>query len=71
MDSNLSLNPNRIVTYLQKPSHEFTKADLIDYVKGNGIRLVKFMYPADDHRLKSLNYVINSESYLDSILSYG
>ena len=71
MDTNLSLNPNRVVEYLQKPSHLFTKADLINYVKGNGIKMVKFMYPADDHRLKSLNFVINSESYLDSILAYG
>ena len=68
---NLSLNPNKLVEYLQKPSEEFTKADLIDYVKANGIRMVKFMYPADDNRLKSLNFVINSESYLDSILTYG
>ena len=71
MNSNLSLNPNKIVEYLQKPQKDFTKADLIDYVKNNGVRMVKFMYPADDNRLKSLNFVINSESYLDSILTYG
>ncbi|MCH5236659.1 MAG: glutamine synthetase [Muribaculaceae bacterium] len=71
MDMNLSLNPNKVVEYLQKPALEFTKADLINFVKGNGIRMVKFMYPADDNRLKSLNFVINSESYLDSILTYG
>ena len=70
-DLNLSLNPNKLVEYLQKPSEEFTKADLIKYVKDNGIKMVKFMYPADDNRLKSLNFVINSESYLDSILTYG
>ena len=29
------------------------------------------MYPADDHRLKTLNFVINSEEYLDSILTFG
>ncbi len=29
------------------------------------------MYPADDNRLKTLNFVINSEEYLDSILTYG
>lgn len=71
MDKNLSLNPNKVVEYLQKSPSEFTKADLIDYVKANGIRMVKFMYPADDNRLKSLNFVINSESYLDSILTFG
>lgn len=71
MNLNLSLNPNKIVEFLKKPAEEFTKKDLIDYVKANGIRMVKFMYPADDNRLKSLNFVINSESYLDSILTYG
>lgn len=71
MNANLSLNPNKLVEYLQKPSEDFTKADLISYVKANGIRMIKFMYPADDNRLKSLNFVINSESYLDSILTYG
>lgn len=70
-DLNLSLNPNKIVEYLQIPSTQFTKADLINYVKSNGIKMVKFMYPADDNRLKSLNFVINSEEYLDSILTYG
>ena len=71
MNANLSLNPNKVVEYLQKPSLEFTMEDLINYVKGNGIKMVKFMYPADDNRLKSLNFVINSENYLESILTYG
>lgn len=71
MNTNLSLNPNKVVEYLQKSPDSFTKADLINFVKGNGIRMVKFMYPADDHRLKSLNFVINSEDYLESILTYG
>ena len=33
--------------------------------------MVNFMYPADDNRLKTLNFVINSEDYLDSILTFG
>ena len=69
--TDLSLNPNKIVEFLQKQSSEFTKADLIRYVKETGIKMVKFMYPADDNRLKSLNFVINSENYLDSILTFG
>lgn len=71
MDSNLSLNPNKVVEFLQKAPSEFRKSDLIRYVKENGIRMVKFMYPADDNRLKTLNFVINSESYLESILTFG
>lgn len=71
MDLNLSLNPNKVVQFLQKAPQEITKADLIRFVKENGIRMVNFMYPADDNRLKTLNFVINSESYLDSILTFG
>lgn len=71
MDTNLNLNPNKVVQFLGKAPSEFRKSDLIRYVKENGIRMVKFMYPADDNRLKTLNFVVNSESYLDSILTFG
>lgn len=71
MNLTLSLNPNRVVAFLKKPNTEFTKGDLISYIKENGIEMVKFMYPADDNRLKSLNFVITSEEHLDSILTYG
>lgn len=70
-DKTLSLSPNEIVKFLKKPSGEFTKNDLILFVKAAGIKMVKFMYPADDNRLKSLNFVINSEEYLESILTFG
>lgn len=71
MNPNLSMNPNRVVDFLRKPAAEFRKSDLIRFVKENGIRMVNFMYPADDNRLKTLNFVINSEAYLDSILTFG
>lgn len=54
-----------------KQSSEIRLADLVRFVKENGIQMVKFMYPADDNRLKSLNFVINSEDYLISILTFG
>ena len=71
MDKTLNLNPNRLVQFLQKSPSEFTKQDIIRYVKENDIQMVNFMYPADDNRLKTLNFIINSEEYLDSILTYG
>lgn len=71
MNPNISLCPNLVVQFLQKEPAQITKADIIRYVKENGIRMVNFMYPADDNRLKTLNFVINSEEYLDSILTYG
>lgn len=71
MNQNLNLNPNKVVEFLRKSHEEFRKADLIRFVKENGIRMVNFMYPADDNRLKTLNFVVNSEEYLNSILTYG
>lgn len=71
MTNRLKLNPNPIVRYLGKMPENFTKADIIRYVSENGITMINFMYPADDNRLKTLNFVINSEEYLDSILTFG
>ena len=71
MDTSLDMSPNRVVAFLGKPCREFTKADIVRYIKENGIRMVNFMYPAGDGRLKTLNFVINSAAYLDAILTCG
>lgn len=71
MNSEIRLCPNKLVQYLQKTPDQFRKSDIIRYIKENDIQMVNFMYPADDNRLKTLNFVINSEEYLNSILSFG
>ncbi|MDE6422514.1 MAG: glutamine synthetase, partial [Muribaculaceae bacterium] len=71
MHRDLNMSPNRLVEFLQKDPADFRKADIIRFVKENGIKMINFMYPADDNRLKTLNFVINSEEYLDSILTFG
>ncbi len=71
MNKELELNPNLLVAAIGKPAAEFTKADIIDYICKNGIRMVNFMYPAADGRLKTLNFVINNLAYLDAILTCG
>ena len=71
MNKELEMNPNKLVAYLGKPAKEFTKADIVRYIKENGVRMVNFMYPAGDGRLKTLNFVINNEAYLDAILTCG
>ena len=71
MKPELELNANKVVSYLGKPAKEFTKADIVRYITENGIRMVNFMYPAGDGRLKTLNFVINNAAYLDAILSCG
>ncbi len=71
MNKELDMNANKVVAYLGKPSCEFTKADIVRFVKENGVRMVNFMYPAGDGRLKTLNFVINNLAYLDAILTCG
>ena len=71
MKDELDMNANLLVEFLQKPSAEFTKADIVSYIKEKNIRMVNFMYPAGDGRLKTLNFVINNAAYLDAILTCG
>lgn len=67
----ITLNANPLVQAIGKPSEEFTKADIIGYIKDNGIRAVNFRYVAGDGRLKNLSFSINSEAHLDKILTMG
>lgn len=60
-----------MVAFLQKPASEFTKADIMLFIKQNDIRMVNFMYPAGDGRLKTLNFIINNYAYLEAILTCG
>lgn len=63
--------PNSLVGWIGKPSDQFTKDDIINVIQSRNITMVNFMYPAGDGRLKTLNFVINSMEYLDTILSCG
>lgn len=69
--SSIELNPNKLVQYLNKPASEFTKEDIIKFIKDNGIKMLSFRYVGGDGRLKALNFVIRDEEHLDSVLSAG
>ena len=56
---------------LKKSPDTFTRADMKKLVANHNIRMVNFMYPAADGRLKTLNFVINNPDYLESILTCG
>lgn len=71
MNDELLLNANLVVAFLQKPASEFTKADIVSYIEKNNIRMVNFMYPGGDGRLKTLNFVISNKAYLETILTCG
>jgi glutamine synthetase len=70
-DTHIAMNPNKIVQYLKKPSRDFTKKDLIKFIKNNKIEMVNFRYVGGDGRLKTLNFVITDEAQLDRLLSAG
>ncbi|MBE0661596.1 MAG: glutamine synthetase [Bacteroidales bacterium] len=71
MQNSIELNPNPLVQYLNKPSKDFTKADLIKYVEDHNIEMINFRYVAGDGRLKTLNFVINNRKHLNTILTQG
>jgi len=71
MNKKISLNPNEIVSSLGKLPETFTKQDIVDFIIGHGIKMVDFMYPAEDGRVKTLNFVINDQEYLETILTEG
>lgn len=67
----LSMNANQVVAFLQKFPDDFTKDDIVRFIADKGIRMVNFMYPGGDGKLKTLNFVINDASYLDTIITCG
>ena len=67
----MELHNSPLQQLIGKPAEKFTIADILAFVKDNDIRMVNFMYPAADGRLKTLNFVIDGEPYLKSILRFG
>ncbi|MDP3312954.1 glutamine synthetase family protein [Lutibacter sp.] len=70
-DLEISMNPNKLVKHLKKPAREFTKYDIIKFIDDHHIEMLNFRYVGEDGKLKTLNFVITSKEYLESILSTG
>ncbi len=70
-DSEILLNPNDLVRFLKKPSAEFTRHDIVRFIEENGIEMLNFRYVGEDGKLKTLNFVISSKAYLETILTSG
>ena len=71
MNEAVVLNPNPLISFLDKPSEEFTKSDIIRFIETRGIGMLNFRYAGADGRLKTLNFMIKSRKHLDSVLSAG
>ena len=72
MENNLfKHSANRLEAHLGKDAHKFTKEDIKQVVSDLNIRMVNFMYPAGDGRLKTLNFMLHTPEYLETILTNG
>jgi glutamine synthetase len=71
MENNLQLHPNQLIRFLNKPSSQFTKRDIIRFFVENEFKMINFRYVAGDGRLKTLNFVVSSLVQLDQILTHG
>lgn len=67
----IELSPNQIAHFLDKEPSDFTRQDLVRFIRETGVRMVNFRYPAGDGRLKTLNFVVHSRAFLDKILTDG
>ncbi len=68
---NFTLNPNRLVAFLEKPASQFTKDDMLHVIEEMQIEMINFRYMAHDGKLKTLNFVINSLAHADEVLTSG
>ena len=71
MEPKFELNPNPLISFLNKEKADFTKADLIRFIEQNHIEMINFRYCGGDGRLKTLNFIIKSKRHLDFLLSGG
>ena len=67
----LKFNPNPLVTFLEKPMAEFTKQDILKVIEEFQIEMINFRYMADDGKLHTLNFVIQSLAHADEVLTSG
>ena len=71
MNDLLSMNPNKLVSFLNKLPEDFTKKDIIEFIVKNDIKMLNFRYVGGDGKLKLLNFIINDLEHLDKILTIG
>ena len=55
-DPEIAMNPNKIVKFLKKAPEEFTKDDLIRFIRENDIQMINFRYLGSHGKLKTLNF---------------
>lgn len=71
MDKYLEMNPNPVVAQLRKHPQDLTREDLLRFIRDNDVRMIDFMYAAEDGRVKTLNFAVHSLAYAETILTEG
>jgi len=71
VNNEISMNPNDLARFLQKPARDFTRDDIVRFLEARNISMVNFRYIAEDGKLKTLNFVPYSREHLISILTAG
>ena len=71
MKKQFAMNPNQLVQYIQKMPGDFTTDDIVRFCINNDIEFINFHYCGWDGKIKTLNFVINSQQHLEEILSAG
>ena len=69
--SDYDMEMNLLVRSLRKDPGDFTKEDIISFVRDEGIEIVNFCYSGADGRIKKLNFPVKNYRYLDLILEAG
>jgi len=62
---------NPIADFLNKERKDFTKKDLLRYIKNKNVEMINFRYVGSDGRLKTLNFSVSDLNYAARILSAG
>ncbi len=70
-NSEYDMEMNILVKFLKKEPQDFTKEDIIHFIREKGIELVNFCYCGSDGRIKKLNFPVKNFRYLNLILEAG
>jgi glutamine synthetase len=71
MNKKVELSQNEVVAFLGKMPEEFTREDMLRFICDHEIKMINFMYPAEDGRVKTLNFAINNYEYAETVLAEG
>jgi len=71
MATDFLLSPDPLVRFFKKSRQEFTRKDIIEYIKDQQIEMLNFRYVGGDGRLKTLNFVVSDYDQLVEVLSSG